>query len=291
MANDYVVLDLEKPTPTLVNLTEHFQGRVGDSRAYCKLWIKSNRMPFDLTKNGRSIGFSGVDPNGDRWNAVGWWSADQTGDNAQVGRVTFYFPAGLFRVEGDWDKDSTYFYVDDDKSDMHVSTVNVWLHILANQVEMGISAEPFRTDLDKAVDEVRSYVSQKRTEIDSLFEELNSDALQMKIKSLNDVVQNYTNLIKQNAIPTVDDMKSYVNSLFLASETNHDLNELKDPQHTFMVDDGTANTPTGKWGLLRVLGNGSNWVGQFFLDDQQNLWVRYYGSGGWSEWREQTAWN
>ena len=291
MANDYVVLDLEKPTQTLVNLKNNFQGRVGDSRAYCKLWIKSNGMPFDLTKNGRTVGFSGVDPDGDKWNAVGWAAADQPGDNAQVGKVTYYFPSGMFRVEGDWDKDSTFFYVDDNKKDMHVSTINVWLHILANQVEMGISAEPFKTDLDKAVDEVRSYVSQKRTEINSLFEELNSDVLQMKIKSLNDTVQNYINLIKQNAIPTRDEMNSYVDSLFLASETNHDLNELKDPQKTFMVDDGTTNSPTGKWGLLRVLGNGNNWVGQFFLDDQQNLWVRYYGSGGWSEWREQTAWN
>lgn len=291
MANDYVVLDLEKPTQTLVNLKNNFQGRVGDSRAYCKLWIKSNGLPYDLTKNGRTVGFSGVDPSGDKWNAVGWAATDQPGDNAQVGRITYYFPAGMFRVEGDWDTDSTFFYVDDDKDDMHVSTVNVWLHIMANQVEMGISAEPYKTDLDKAVGEVRDYVKARRSEIDSLMEELNSDALEMKIKSLNDVVQNYTNLIKQNAIPTVDDMKSYVNSLFLASETNHDLNELKDPQHTFMVDDGTTNTPTGKWGLLRVLGNGNNWVGQFFLDDQQNLWVRYNGSGGWSEWREQTAWN
>ena len=291
MANDYVVLDLEKPTPTLVNLTEHFQGRVGDSRSYCKLWIKSNGMPFDLTKNGRSIGFSGVDPNGDRWNAVGWWSADQTGDNAQVGRVTFYFPAGLFRVEGDWDKDSTYFYVDDDKSDMHVSTVNVWLHILSNQVELGIDAEPYKTDLDKAVEEVRSYAKEKRNEIESEFRYLNSDELKLRIQSLNDVVQTFTNLVKQNAVPTRDEMTTYVNDLFLSSNTGHDLDDLKDPQKTFIVDDNTPNTPKGAGGLLRIIGNGADRVGQLFLDADSNLWIRYYGSKGWTAWREQTAWN
>lgn len=289
MANEYVVLDLEKPEQTLVDLRKNFQGRVGDSRAYCKLWIKSNGLPKDLSNY--NIGFAGVDPDGKKWNAVGWADTDQPGDNIQVGRITYYFPSGMFRVEGDWDKDSTYFYIDDNKEDQHVSTINVWLHVLANQVEMGINAEPFKTDLDKAVDEVRGYAKQKQKEIDDALSALNADALELKVKSLNDVIDNYTKLVKMNAVPTVDDMQKYVSSLFLADETKHDLNELKNPQKTFLVDDGAPNSPTGNFGLLRVIGNGIDRVGQFFLDDQANLWVRNYGEQGWTSWREQTAWS
>ena len=122
--NEYVELDILKPGTTLVDLTKNFQGRVGDSRAFCKLWIKANGLPYDLTKDGRSVGFAGKDPVGDLYRAVGWADTDQPGDNAQTGRVTYYFPDGMFKHEGDWDKDSTYFYVQDSKGT--VSTVNVW---------------------------------------------------------------------------------------------------------------------------------------------------------------------
>lgn len=288
MANDYVVLDLEKPVATLVDLRKNFQGRVGDSRAYCKLWIKSNGLPLDLTD--KHVGFSGVDPNGDKWNAVGWCAADQPGDDQQVGRVTYYFPSGMFRVEGDWDTNSTYFYVDDEKQDSHISTINVWLRILANQVEMGINAEPFKTDLDKAVDEVRTYAKKRMADIDSALAALNSDTLQMKWKSLNDVLNNYVELIKDKGVPTFKDMEDYVSKLFGAHATTQDFDLLM-PAGTYIVTNAKAgNNPAKTTGLLYVVGDGENSIMQMFLDNEQNLWVRSGGSDGWSDWREQVAW-
>ncbi len=288
MANDYVVLDLEKPVSTLVDLRNNFQGRVGDSRAYCKLWIKSNGLPLDLTN--KHVGFSGVDPKGDKWNAVGWCAADQPGDDQQVGRVTYYFPSGMFRVEGDWDTTSTYFYVDDDKKDMHVSTINVYLHIMANEVEMGINAEPFKTDLDKAVDEVKSYAKKRMADIDSALAALNSDTLQMKWKSLNDVLNNYVELIKDKGVPTYKDMEDYVSKLFGAHSTAQDFNLLM-PAGTYIITNEKAgNNPAKTTGILYVVGDGDSSIMQMFLDNQQNLWIRGGGSDGWSDWREQTAW-
>lgn len=291
MANDYVVLDLEKPTQTLVNLNNNFQGRVGDSRAYCKLWIKSNGLPYDLTKDGRSVGFSGVDPIGDKWNAVGWAAADQLGDNAQAGRITYYFPAGMFRVEGDWDKDSTFFYVDDEKTDMHVSTINVWLHIMGNQVEMGINATPYKTDLDKAVDEVKSYAQQKQNEIDKSLQEINSGALMQKVQALSDAIGVYTGLIKQNAVATKDEMQSYIDQLLGSKATGDDLNLLLDQGNYVITSPTAGNNPAKTTGTLIVSGDNDDSISQLFIDTQANLWVRFGGTQGWSDWREQTAWN
>lgn len=290
MANDYVVLDLEKPTQTLINLTNNFQGRVGDSRAYCKLWIKSNGIPYDLTKNGRSVGFSGVDPDGDKWVAIGWAAADQPGDNAQVGRITYYFPAGMFRVEGDWDKDSTFFYVDDENTDMHVSTINVWLHIFANEVEMGISATPYKSDLDKAVDEVKSYAQQKQNEIDNSLQEINSGALMQKVQALSDAIVVYTGLIKQNAVATKDEMQDYIAQLLGSKTTGDDLNLLLDQGSYVITNANASNNPAKTTGTLIVSGDSGN-MSQLFIDTQANLWVRSGGTQGWSDWREQVAWS
>lgn len=290
MANDYVVLDLEKPTKTLVDLTKNFQGRVGDSRAYCKLWIKSNGLPYDLTKDGRTVGFSGVDPSGDKWTAVGWAAADQLGDNAQAGRITYYFPAGMFRVEGDWDKDSTFFYVDDEKTDMHVSTINVWLHIMSNQVEMGINATPYKTDLDKAVDEVKSYAQQKQNEIDKSLQEINSGALMQKVQALSDAIGVYTGLIKQNAVATKDQMQDYVAQLLGSKATGDDFNLLLDQGSYVITNASASNNPAKTTGTLIVTGDGVS-ISQLFIDTQANLWVRSGGTQSWTDWREQTAWN
>ncbi|WP_270529523.1 BppU family phage baseplate upper protein [Limosilactobacillus vaginalis] len=290
MANDYVVLDLEKPTQTLINLTNNFQGRVGDSRAYCKLWVQSNGIPYDLTKDGRSVGFSGVDPDGDKWVAVGWAAADQPGDNAQVGRITYYFPAGMFRVEGDWDKDSTFFYVDDENTDMHVSTTNVWLHIFANEVEMGISATPYKSDLDKAVDEVKSYAQQKQNEIDNSLQEINSGALMQKVQALSDAIGVYTGLIKQNAVATKDEMQDYIAQLLGSKTTGDDLNLLLDQGSYVITNANTSNNPAKTTGTLIVSGDSGS-MSQLFIDTQANLWVRSGGTQGWSDWREQVAWS
>lgn len=291
MANDYVVLDLEKPTQTLVNLNNNFQGRVGDSRAYCKLWIKSNGLPYDLTKDGRSVGFSGVDPSGDKWTAVGWAAADQPGDNAQVGRVTYYFPAGMFRVEGDWDQDSTFFYVDDEETDMHVSTINVWLHIMSNEVEMGINATPYKSDLDKAVGEVKSYAQQKQNEIDNSLQEINSGALMQKVQALSDAIDVYTGLVKQNAVATKDEMQSYIDQLLGSKATGDDLNLLLDQGSYVITNANAGDNPAKTTGTLIVSGDNDDSISQLFIDTQANLWVRSGGTQGWSDWREQTAWN
>lgn len=144
--NTYIQLDLVKPTPTAIDLSGNFNGRVADVQSYLKLWLTSNGLPYDLSD--KTVYFAGVDPDGNAYKIYGTAQTDQAGDNLQAGRITFYFPGGTFRVQGDWDSESTYFGVTKADGTM-ISTVNVLLHVLANSVDMGINSKPFYTDLEK----------------------------------------------------------------------------------------------------------------------------------------------
>lgn len=287
--NEYIELDILKPGTTLIDLTKNFQGRVGDSRAFCKLWIKANGLPYDLTKDNRSVGFAGRDPVGDQYRAVGWASADQAGDNAQAGRVTYYFPAGMFKYEGDWDKDSTYFYVQDSKGT--VSTVNVWLHVLPNLVEMGVNATPYVSDMDKAVADVQAKADEVKAQLSSILNGSAFTGMTSQLKAMQDTINGYTTLINGKQVPTTEQMQAYVQGLLTAQTASTDLNLLTSPGQTYYVASMTvSNNPDGKTGFLSVKGNSSN-LYQVFVDSDANEFIRSRMSGTWTDWRRTTAWN
>ena len=285
--NEYVPLDIEKGTydqETYVNLTPHFQGRVGDSMASVNLWFKRNGLPLDLTP--RNVGFQGVDPNGKRFNAVGFAAYDQPGADEQVGRVNYYFPANIFQVEGQWDVNSTFFYIDDDKG-QHVSTINVLLNVLPNLVEMGIKAQPFETDMDRVTAQLKSYADQKRKEIDQLT--TNYAQLDTQIRALRTTINSYTDLINNHSVPTSSEMKDYVDGMLGATAFGGDLNTCLTPTQ-YLVKAGANNNPSSKAGILLVRGSGSTLI-QLLIDDDANLYVRKMTNGKWNNWRQQTAWN
>lgn len=285
--NEYVPLDIEKGTydqETYVNLTPNFQGRVGDSMASVNLWFKRNGLPLDLTP--RNVGFQGLDPNGKRFNAVGFAAYDQPGADEQVGRVNYYFPANIFQAEGQWDVNSTFFYIDDDKG-QHVSTINVLLNVLPNLVEMGIKAQPFETDMDRVTAQLESYADQKRNEIDQMT--TNYAQLDTQIQALRTAINSYTDLINNHSVPTSSEMKDYVNSMLGATAFGGDLNTCLTPTQ-YLVEAGANNNPSSKDGILLVRGSGSTLV-QLLIDDDANLYVRKMTNGEWNSWRQQTAWN
>ena len=287
--NEYVELDILKPGTTLVDLTKNFQGRVGDSRAFCKLWIKANGLPYDLTKDSRSVGFAGKDPAGDLYRAVGWADTDQPGDNAQTGRVTYYFPDGMFKHEGDWDKDSTYFYVRDSKGT--VSTVNVWLHVLPNMVEMGVNTTPYQSEMDKAVAEVQSKAAEVKAQLSGILNGSAFTGLTSQLKATQDTINAYSTLVNNKQVPTTDQMQAYVNSFFNAETSTADLNTLVTPGKVYYVANTSAsNNPDGKAGVMSVKGTSSNLV-QVFVDGEANEFIRSRFANTWTDWRRTTAWN
>lgn len=155
---------------------------------------------------------------------------------------------------------------------------------------MGINATPYKSDLDKAVGEVKSYAQQKQNEIDNSLQEINSGALMQKVQALSDAIDVYTGLVKQNAVATKDQMQDYVDQLLGSKDTGDDFNLLLDQGSYVITNANASNNPAKTTGTLIVTGDGAS-ISQLFIDTQANLWVRSNGDSGWSNWREQTAWN
>lgn len=287
--NTYVTLDVMKQADgnesTYVNLTPNFQGRVGDSRASVDLWFKRNGLPLDLTK--KEVAFSGIDPNGDHFTAIGFTYYNKPGADEQAGRVNFYFPEGTFKVEGQWDPNSTYFTIRDDKG--KISTIGVLINVLPNMVEMGISAEPFETDLERESEELKKWIAAKKDEFTDFTNQLQT--MNNTLQTQQTRIETFEGMIQSHAVPTNDEMKAYVNKLMSATEWSGDLNLCLTPT-TYLVNSGASNNPGKGSGnhLLIVKGN-SDVLSQLLVDSEQNVWVRSRVDGSWSDWREQVAWS
>ena len=197
-----------KPTPTQIDLAPSFNGRVGDSQSFTKLWFKQNGLPLDLTKY--SVYLSGKDANGTAFKLVDFAKADQTGDNLQIGKITFYIPGGTFQVEGDWDYTTTFFGIMDADGTV-ISTVNVGIHVLANSVEFGINSKPYYTELETLIAEMKQYISDNETKIDSTVSEITDkdSTLNKNIAALEALITNYQKLINDNAVLSEKDIANF----------------------------------------------------------------------------------
>jgi hypothetical protein len=214
--NSYVSLDLMRPNNTLYDLTPSFNGRVGDSQSYAKIWFKSNGLNYDLTD--KTVEFDGVDPNGTPFKVDGTAAADQTGDGLATGRVTFYFPAECFQVPGDWDDDSTFFAILDADGN-RVSTVNVHLHVLDDKVSMGINAKPFITDFEKLKEQILAEcktIEDGANDALKLITDPNSQ-LMVTLNAVKTQVEAYQTAVQNNSFATLTDLQAVQAQLRAAS--------------------------------------------------------------------------
>lgn len=221
MANSYVTLDLMRPNNTLIDITDSFNGRVGDSESYVKLWFKSNGLPYDLT--GKEVGFWGNDPNGTKFQIIGTSKTDQAGDSENSGRVSFYFPANVFQTSGNWDDDSTFFSISD-KDGNRLSTVNVHLSVLSDNVSMGIEEKPYISDLEKIRNDMNAYCETTKTTVDKALSEVtdSNSNLNQTLAALKTQIEAYQEVIASNSVPSkaeFEEFKKSVNSLLDTSLT------------------------------------------------------------------------
>ena len=203
---DYLVVDMAKPANTFVNLTDYFQGRVGDAEAYCKLWIKYASRPIDMTD--KKLRFEGNDPNNTPFIDAGRFDAGDDGD-VQLGMITFYFPKGIFQVEGKWQHAFFKLQTNDGKD---ISTADLTLNVLPNNVEMGIGIHPFESDLEKT-----------KAQINQALREMNAQQLLNQLDSMKTTVGAYTDLIEQHAVlnkPQTVDLVSGIVNPFKTDLTN-----------------------------------------------------------------------
>ena len=191
---DYMVIDIAKPVNTYANLTDYFQGRVGDAEAYCKLWIKFGTRPIDMT--GKKLRFEGNDPNNTPFIDCGRFDAGDVGD-PQLGMVTFYFPQGIFQVEGKW---QNAFFKLQDQNGSDISSINLELKVLPNNVEMGITIHPFEPELEKV-----------KAQINKALREMNAQQLLNQIDSMKSTVGAYTDLITRNQVLNKPDTIKLIN--------------------------------------------------------------------------------
>lgn len=200
---DYMVIDIAKPVNTYANLTDYFQGRVGDAEAYCKLWIKFGTRPIDMT--GKKLLFEGNDPNNTPFIDCGRFDAGDDGD-LQLGMVTFYFPQGIFQVEGKW---LNAFFKLQDQNGSDISSINLELNVLPNNVEMGITIHPFEPELEKV-----------KTQINQALSDMNAQQLLNQIDSMKTTVGAYTGLITSNQVLNKPDTIKLINDTVEAQMNN-----------------------------------------------------------------------
>lgn len=271
---DYLVVDIEKPVATYVDLTNYFQGRVADAEAYCKLWIKSGSTPVDMTN--KKLRFYGKDSNATPFVAAGHFDDDQPGDDRQLGLITFYFPEGIFQKEGKWQE---AFFKIEGADGSNISTINLTLNVLPNQVEMGISIHPFIPILEET-----------EAKINKALREMNAQQLLNQINSMKTTVGAYTDLIAQHAVlnkpQTIDLVNGVVNPM--KTKLNGEMDSLKSSIVSQMssmqskVDDTVSKIP--RWHSMNqisgtLLNGCSGWVSGNLMwnDDGQNAGILY----GW----------
>lgn len=240
--SDYCVVDIMKPEQTFVDLTNYFQARVGDARAYCKLWIKSGHQPVDMTN--KRVDFYGKDGNATVFKTKGTFLDDQPGDDLQLGMGTFYFPEGIFQKEGKWQE--AYFKIVDN-NDSEISTANLTLQVYPNQVEMGVSIKPFVPELQEV-----------ETQVTQALKEMGAQQLLNQLQSMKTTISAYSDLISQKAVPSKPETQAMIDSSFgkyqqqLTDETNRMKNELE--QMSQKISNSAGSIAQSGWTYNRYAG-------------------------------------
>lgn len=263
---DYMVIDIAKPVNTYANLTDYFQGRVGDAEAYCKLWIKFGTRPIDMTD--KKLRFEGNDPNNTPFIDCGRFDAGDDGD-PQLGMVTFYFPQGIFQVEGKW---QNAFFKLQDQNGSDISSINLELKVLPNNVEMGITIHPFEPDLERV-----------KAQINQALREMNAQQLLNQIDSMKSTVGAYTDLITRNQVLNKPDTIKLINDTMAteAAKLDSKMNALS-TQVTSSVRQVQADMDKSAWHykeLAATLMNGASGWAKCDLAYNDTIYIATYA--GW----------
>lgn len=167
--NQYINFDLLRYQNEVLDITNKFKGRVGDTQDYIKLFVTSNSYPVDL--RGMKLLFGGVDPKQQAHRHYLDFRADQKSDNLQQGRCTVYFDENTFNYEGVWEQ--AYFKFIDAEGNT-VSTVDMVLKVLDDRFYAAVGQTS-----NIAVAEFKKLVKQatdKEQEAEKLFNSLSADA-------------------------------------------------------------------------------------------------------------------
>ncbi len=253
--NPYLVLDLMKPANVLTDLTPNFQGRVGDSGSFIKVWFKMNGLPYSL--EDKEVWFEGIDPQGGRYKVSSTLDETTPGDSLRSGRVSFKFPAGTFSNPGDWDANNTFFVIKKGDTGEVLSTINVGLHVLENEVEFGVTKNSFDSDLDKiekaAQEEYDQLVQQWKQDTKSLNDTMTAeyDSYKQRIQNMETLLDTIDAAIKNKDVATREYVAKYMAGDLLGTATiDTDIDHMFPTGHVRIYTNGfgvgkAGETPAG----------------------------------------------
>ncbi len=161
--NQYINFDLLRYQNEVLDITNKFKGRVGDTQDYIKLFVTSNSYPVDL--RGMQLLFGGVDPNQVAHRHYLDFRADQKTDNLEQGRCTVYFDENTFNYQGTWEQ--AYFKFIDANGNT-VSTVDMVLVVLGDRFYAAVGQTA-----NIAIDEFKKIVEQVTNKGNTIKDELN----------------------------------------------------------------------------------------------------------------------
>lgn len=164
-----VTIDLMKKSTQIIDLSNVINPRVGDDDLQLPLHIGYGDNLFDM--RGKDVEFLSNDPNKKNIYIAGTCNTNTPGDNLYMGNLTFRFPAGTFKADGTYDPDKTMFRIVDKETQKVISSVNVKITVMKNNIE-------FDFDPDKS-----SYDSRAETMLHDFYDK--GQAMLDEIKDLN----------------------------------------------------------------------------------------------------------
>ena len=164
-----VTIDLMKKSTQIIDLSNVINPRVGDDDLLLPLHIVYDDNQTDM--RGKDVEFLSNDPNKKNIYIAGTCNTNTPGDNLYMGDLTFRFPAGTFKADGTYDPDKTMFRIVDKETKKVISSVNVKITVMKNNIE-------FDFDPDKS-----SYDSRLETMLQDFHDK--GQAMLDEIKDLN----------------------------------------------------------------------------------------------------------
>ena len=164
-----VTIDLMKKSTQIIDLSNVINPRVGDDDLLLPLHIIYGDNQTDM--RGKDVEFLSNDPNKKNIYIAGTCNTNTPGDNLYMGDLTFRFPAGTFQADGTYDPDKTMFRIVDKETQKVISSVNVKITVMKNNIE-------FDFDPDKS-----SYDSRAETMLQDFHDK--GQAMLDEIKDLN----------------------------------------------------------------------------------------------------------
>ena len=164
-----VTIDLMKKSTQIIDLSNVINPRVGDDDLLLPLHIIYGDNQTDM--RGKDVEFLSNDPNKKNIYIAGTCNTNTPGDNLYMGDLTFRFPAGTFKADGTYDPDKTMFRIVDKETQKIISSVNVKITVMNNNIE-------FNFDPDKS-----SYDSRAETMLQDFHDK--GQAMLDEIKGLN----------------------------------------------------------------------------------------------------------